>query len=139
MSVVCSVSRQTGYTIVEVVVAVAIAGIALAGLLQAVGGNAARSLLSREYVIATTFGESMLARVGRDIALQAGTEQGRVGRIFSWRRTIRPYPVDDQSAAAAPVSPYEIIVSVSWQSGGRSHEFSLRSLRLRLEQDHASS
>ena len=82
----------------------------------------------------------MLARVGRDIALHAGTEQGRMGRIFTWQRTILPYPVDRPVLeAVAPVVPYEIVVRVEWNSGGRTHEFSLRSLRLRLEQGHAPS
>lgn len=133
-------TRQTGFTLIEVVVALAVAGVALAVLLQAVGGNASRSLLSREYVIATAFSESMLARVGRDIPLDAGTERGRMGRIFTWQRTILLYPVDQPvHEAAAAVVPYEIVVRIEWISGGRSHEFSLRSLRLRLEQGHAPS
>jgi general secretion pathway protein I len=132
-------TRQSGYTLIEVVVAMAVAGIALAGLLHAVAGNAARSALSREYVLATTFGESMLARVGREIALDSGTKRGRIGQKFSWQRTIQPYHADGGTVpddADAPVSPYEVVVLVTWHSGGRAHEFSIRSLRLKLR-DHA--
>lgn len=134
-------SRHDGYTIIEVVVALAVAGIALAALLHAVEGNAARSTLSREYVIATTFGESMMARVGRDIGLDTGEERGRMGGTFFWRRTIGPYSAGAQPALngdASPVSPYKVTISVSWRSGGKLHELSLRSLRLKINQNNAN-
>lgn len=132
--------KQNGYSLIEVVVAVAIAGISLAALLQALQGNAERSALSREYVTATTYGESMLARVGRDITVDAGTEHGQFGDAFDWTRTIRPYRGGthaDTPGGPAPVLPYEVIVTVSWRSGGKQHDLALRSLRLKLSQESA--
>jgi len=133
-------ASQRGYSLIEVVVAVAVAGIALTALLHAIQGSAERSALSREYVAATTYGESMLARIGRDITMDAGTEYGRFGDKFAWMRAIRPYPGEtqvDAAGGAAPVLPYEIVVTVSWRSGGKQHDLALRSLRLKLSQDNA--
>lgn len=132
--------HQAGFSLIEVVVAVAIAGVSLAALLHAAQGNAARSALSHEYVLATTFGESMLARIGRDIPLDAGIGHGRSAEGFSWSRTIKPYPGDRQPAMEsddAPVLPYEIVVTVSWRSGGKPHDLSLRSLRLKPSRSDA--
>lgn len=128
-----TIRSQRGYSLIEVVVAVAIAGIALTMLLQAVQGNAERTALSREYVLATAFGESMLARVGRDLSMETGTRSGRFREAFNWTRTIRPYvdPPQTGEESDVAVSPYEVVVTISWRSGGKSHDLSLRSLRLK--------
>ena len=82
----------------------------------------------------------MLARVGRDILLVPGTEHGQSAAGFYWHRTIRPYTgkrETETDSGAVPVLPYEIAVTVSWQSGGKAHDLSLRSLRLKASRSDA--
>lgn len=125
---------QQGYSLLEVVVALAIAGTALAGLLQAVGTQAHHTALAREYATATALAESMLARTGREIRLQSGTRRGRFDETFQWRRSIRIHETDAAPVGATPpVTPYEVTVTVSWRTGHRLRDVTLRTLRLNPE------
>lgn len=128
-------ARHKGYSLLEVVVALAIAGTALAGLLQAVGTQARHTALAREYAAATALAESMLARAGRETRLQSGSRRGRFDDTFQWRRTIRVHDTNEAPGvgAAAPVTPYEVTVTVSWRTGHRVRDVTLRTLRLNPE------
>lgn len=130
---------QQGYSLLEVVVALAIAGTALAGLLQAVGTQAHHTALAREYATATALAESMLARTGREIRLQSGTRRGRFDDTFQWRRSIRIHETNAAPGAAPPVTPYEVTVTVSWRTGHRLRDVTLRTLRLNPEPADAAT
>jgi general secretion pathway protein I len=138
----CGSSRQKGYSLLEVVVALAIAATALAALLQAGGSQAHYAALAREYAAATVLAESMLARTGRDIRLEPGTRQGRFDDTFHWRRTVTVYGTDAplrHGATPPPVTPYEVTVTVSWRTGDRLRDVTLRTLRLNPEAADAAT
>lgn len=130
---------QGGYSLLEVVVALAIAGTALAGLLQAVGTQAHHTALARQYAAATALAESMLARTGREIPLRSGTRRGRFDDTFRWRRNVEIHETTPGPGPAPPVTPYEVTVTVSWQTGDRRREVTLRTLRLNLEAADAAT
>lgn len=124
-------ASQHGYSLIEVVVAIAVAGTTLAGLVHAVGTNLRHAALTHEYTRATALAESMITRVGTELPLQAGTQRGRFDGTFRWQRTIR---TDDDPAPAAdepPLQPHEIDVTVWWRDGGRTRQVTLHTMRLK--------
>lgn len=126
-------ASQDGYSLVEVVVAVAIAGTALAGLVQAVGSNLRHAALTNEYTQATALAESMITRVGTDLPLRTGTHRGRFDRTFHWRRTIRAH-LEDQAVdpeTTTPLLPVEVAVTVWWKNGNQDRQVTLRTIRLK--------
>ena len=127
--------RQGGYSLIEVVVAIAIAGTAVAGLVQAIGSNLRHTALTGEYTQATALAESMLTRLGSELPLETGVRDGHFDAKFRWRRAVQARWQEDPLRAAdevtPPVLPYEIAVTVWWNSQSRIRHVTLRTLRLK--------
>lgn len=131
---------QRGYSLIEVVAATAIAGAMLAVLMQVVGANVNRAALTSRFTEATALAESMLTRIGAELPLEAGVEEGRFDRVYAWRRTIRVFHEDPfhDSETELPLVPYEVDVTVWWRDGAQLKDVTLRTLRLKQHDRHAS-
>lgn len=131
---------QKGYSLIEVVVAIAIAGTTLATLMQVVGANVKRAALTHQFTEATAMAESMLTRAGTDLPLQAGVNEGRFDEIYAWRRAIAVFHEDPfyDSETELPLVPYEIAVTVWWRDGGQRRQVTLRTLRLKQHEQYAT-
>ncbi len=126
--------RENGFTLLEVVVALAIAGLALVGLFRAgSGGLFAVDTAAREEE-AVQRAQSHLAAVGRDAALVEGEFTGDDGGGFRW--TLRVSALTSrQSLAQDGVSPttttlFNVEVAISWPGHEGSRSVVLRTLRL---------
>lgn len=124
-----------GFTLLEVVIAVAIAGLALVGLFQAgsTGLFAVDSAAQAEEALQRA--QSHLAAVGRDAALVEGDQSGDDGGGFRWRLIVVPMAERPADAAGGGVNAqsnklYSVEVSIGWQSHGHQRAVVLRTLRL---------
>jgi general secretion pathway protein I len=90
--------RQRGFTLLEVLVAFAIAAFALAVLFRSSGTALMAARTSGQYQEALSRARSHLAALGGDAALVAGESSGDDGGGFRWRLKIEP-------AGAAVVTP----------------------------------
>jgi general secretion pathway protein I len=123
---------ERGFTLLEVLVAFAIAAFALAVLYRGAldGLRAARVAGSYEEAVARA--RSRLAMLGHGIALTPGELAGDDGGGYRWRIRIAPLA----AAAAAPrarlpsLELYAVSVAVSWAADGRRREVRLDSERL---------
>jgi general secretion pathway protein I len=122
---------NAGFTLIEVLVALAIIGLAL-GAVASVFSN---GLTAHETV---SDAEAALAVAEEQLALAAasphpGASNGTYGGRFAWRATVAPYtdPSDKSPDAPTTLPPlYRVAVSVSWQDGRHSRALSLTTLRL---------
>jgi general secretion pathway protein I len=119
--------RQGGFTLLEVLVALAIAGLALAVMSQAASGGFLASKTAMGYQEALSRAKSHLAALGSDKALLPGQADGDDGGGFHWR--YRVSAVENQKNAAG-FALYEIEVAVSWSAAGHTREVVLRTLRV---------
>lgn len=127
-------AAEAGFTLLEVVVAVAIAGLALVGLFQAGSGGLFAVDTAARAEEALQRAQSHLAAVGRDAALVEGELSGDDGGGYHWRLQVQP-AAQRQGVAADGVTPqnatlYSVLVSISWQSRGHERAVTLQTLRL---------
>lgn len=127
-------AAEAGFTLLEVVVAVAIAGLALVGLFQAGSGGLFAVDTAARAEEALQRAQSHLAAVGRDAALVEGKSSGDDGGGYHWRLQVQP-AAQRQGVAADGVTPqnatlYSVLVSISWQSRGHERAVTLQTLRL---------
>src|SRR5262250_790806 len=111
-----------GFTLLEVVVALAIAALALVGLFQAGGGGLFAVDTAARAEEAVERAQSHLAAVGRDAALIAGEYTGDDGGGYRWRLRVQPTatrealsPVGDPTANP---TLYSVEVAIFWQARG---------------------
>jgi general secretion pathway protein I len=123
-----------GFTLLEVVVAVAIAGLAMVGLFEAGSGGLVAADTAARAEEALQRAQSHLAAVGRDAALVQGDASGDDGGGYRWR--LRVIPAAQRNALAADgvtrqrTTLFSVEVSVSWRSRGHKRAVVLRTLRL---------
>jgi general secretion pathway protein I len=126
------IAGSSGFTLFEVVVALAIAAVGLGFLMSAAGTGLGNSGLAYQYVEATRRAQSHLAEIGVTVPFAAGMRSGDDGGGFAWRTRISP-PVM-HTVAAQPentrLALYTIEVSILWHNGSASKTVSLRSQRI---------
>src|SRR6516162_1204054 len=118
--------RCGGFTLLEVVVALAIAAVALVGLFQAGSGGLFAVDTAARAQEAVQRAKSHLAAVGRDAALVQGDFTDDDGSGYRWRLRVRPVASRQVLAvggsANATETLFEVEVTISWpgRSGDRS-------------------
>ena len=125
---------EAGFTLLEVVVAVAIAGLALVGLFQAGSMGVFSVDTAARAEEALQRAQSHLAAVGRDAALIQGDASGDDGGGYRWRLLVEPQ-AQRQGVGPDGVTPqnttlFSVAVAISWQSHGHERAVVLRTLRL---------
>jgi general secretion pathway protein I len=132
--------RAAGFTLVEVLVALAVVGLALA----AIAGVFSQGLMGHETAsgaeAALAVAEEQLTLAGA--TLRPGASSGTFDGRFKWRVTVSPYAGDkatgDKTTADLPNSLprlFQIAVSVAWQDGHHSRQIALSTLRLAAAPD----
>jgi general secretion pathway protein I len=123
-----------GFTLLEVVVAVAITGLALVGLFQAGSGGLFAVDTAARAEEALQRAQSHLAAVGRDAALVQGDSSGNDGGGYRWRLQIQSVAQRQGLAADGVTSQttalFSVDVAISWRSRGHERAVVLRTLRL---------
>ncbi len=125
---------DAGFTLLEVIVAVAIAGLALVGLFQAGSGGVFAVDTAAHAEEALQRAQSHLAAIGRDAALVQGDVTGDDGGGYRWRLQVEP--VSQRGGVAADgITPqnttlFSVEVAISWELRGHHRAVILRTLRL---------
>ena len=123
-----------GLTLLEVVVALTIAGLALVGMFEAGGTGLFATDTAARAEEAVERAQSHLAAVGRNAALTAGNFTDDDGGGFRWRLSVTPaatrqMPGPD-GASMSNMTLFTVTVEVSWRDRGRERRVVLKTMRL---------
>lgn len=127
-------SPSHGFTLLEVVVALAIAALALVGLFRAGSGGLVAVDTAARAEEAVQRAQSHLAAVGRDAALVAGELNGEDGGGYRWALRVRPLTTRQSLApdglSASTMTLFNVEVAISWPGPAGERSVVLRTLRL---------
>jgi general secretion pathway protein I len=123
--------ESRGFTLLEVLVALVIAALALGALFSGAVTGLRSAKISRDYAEAVSRARSHLAVVAIGAPLVAGTQQGDDGDGFTWRVAVRPLATivlqpNGNALSATPtparVALYAVSVVIAWtKDGGERH------------------
>ena len=118
---------QRGFSLVEMLAALVILGLALGALYQAASGSTRNARVSAEYAIATTLAESELDAFVISRPDVGVTQRGRYGD-FEWERWVELIPEREQSGIGW------MRIVVSWPGESQPRTVSLSTIG-RLSED----
>lgn len=118
---------QRGFTLLEVIVALVIAGLAAVALMQAVGTGLHATRTASMVDQAIVRAKSHLAAAAYGTRLVPGDTRGDDGGGFRWRlrivpvasAAVRPLLAGPRAPSAVAVTLYGISVWIAWNEGGR--------------------
>lgn len=126
--------RQSGYTLIEVLVAFMILALALTVLLRIFSGGLRNVSVSSDYATATLIAESRLAAAGIDVPLTPGETSGTEGKRFEWTVSVQDYaPWPGYRSAVKGVDAYRVTVTVEWPHGDSTRRIGLSTVRIDAE------
>jgi general secretion pathway protein I len=122
---------ESGFTLIEVLVATTIAALLLLPLLRGFSAGLATTTRSGGLTEATLIAQSTLETVGAQAPLDEARDLDRQeGRYHVTARVHRYSAAELADDASLPVAPYEITVTVDWPEGTKVQSVAVRTLRL---------
>ena len=122
-------SNQSGFSLLEMIVATALTGLTVVGLLSLTSQSLSNSARIREYDRA-----AMLARAQMDELLTVDPPvlnqplEGAIDPLTGWQARITPVEVDFNAAAGGTMLT-RVDLTIWWQSDGRRKTFPLEGYR----------
>ena len=124
--------RGAGFTLIEVLVALAILGIGLCVILELFSGGLRSVKISEEYVKATWYGKGKMEEVFSAKDFSEGVTEGSFDSHFAWTLDVKrmsPSVGQANEEEDLPVDLYQVILKVTWPSGAGQRTLELESLR----------
>lgn len=118
--------RQRGFSLLELLVAMAILGLSLGALYQAVSGATRNVRTDERYAYGVELARSLLAQHAV-VPRQGMSRSGETAGGFLWQVQTRPVP-SRRGAAVEAGALQRIAVEVSWTDGSRSRQLRLDSV-----------
>jgi general secretion pathway protein I len=121
--------EEDGFTLVEIVVALAILALSVTVLLGVISDGLRRTDQAARMARATSLAQSLLAKLGTELPAQQGETTGELADGFRWRLRLEPYG-DNVDRQQWPVGAYNVSAEIAWGAGGGERSVVLTTLRL---------
>ena len=121
-----------GFTLIEVVVALAILSIGLMVLIELFSGGLRLGRVSGEYSKAVNYGRMKMEEVMTQQGIEEGTDEGKFDDTYRWQVDLKKVdllPADKIGPFEPPVLLYQIRVDVLWKSGPKERSARFESFR----------
>jgi general secretion pathway protein I len=125
---------ERGFTLLEIMIALAILGIALTIILQQFSAGLRAGSVSREYTAALVHAREKLEEFCLAKELSEKEESGEFEDGYSWRVVISPYEEEgekeEDSTEFLLLSMYTMTSTVSWEAGNKEKKVELVTVKI---------
>ncbi len=122
-------SAERGFTLLEVMIALAILGISFALAMELLANGVRSAKASEDYTQAVLLARQKISEVASTATLGGSADGGEFGGGFRWSSEIQPLPREED----LPARLYQVRVRVTWP--GRRGEKALDLYTMRMEVD----
>lgn len=124
-----AVGDEAGFTLVEVIVALAMLAAGLALVLSMISNGLGRTASAQQMAEAGSLAQSLMARVGTELVIQPGEHAGEFAGGYRWRLALVPYG-EARNVDDSPIALYAVSSEIVWTDHDMPRSYSLTSLRL---------
>jgi general secretion pathway protein I len=127
-----NVLSTTGFTLIEIVVALAILGIGLTVIIELFSGGLRLGRTSEEYTRATGYARMKMEEIISKRNIQEGTDEGDFDKTFRWQVDVKKIdllPVGKDLDLKPPVDLFLVKVNILWKSGSKERSASLETYK----------
>jgi general secretion pathway protein I len=124
--------RNRGFTLIEIVVALAILGVGLIVIIELFSGGLRLGRISEEYTQAVGLARMKLEEISLAEQLREGSEKGEFNKDFRWQVGVKKVdllPAEKFPEFRPPVELYQIKVNILWRSGSREKSAGIETYR----------
>ena len=121
-----------GFTLMEVVIALAILGIGLMVIIELFSGGLRLARTSEEYTRAMNYGRMKMEEISSKQNIEEGTEEGKFDDTFRWQVGVKKVDilqVDKSIDFKPPVELFQVKVDILWTSGSKERSASIESFK----------
>jgi general secretion pathway protein I len=125
--------EKQGFTLLEVLVAMAILSIGLIVIIELFSGGLRLGRTAEEYTKAVGHARMKLEEISLAKSLEEGIEEGEFDREYRWQVEVKKVdllPPGRETSYQPPVALYWVRIEVLWKSGTRERTTVLESYRL---------
>jgi general secretion pathway protein I len=137
------VPKERGFTLMEVVVALAILGIGLTVIIELFSGGLRLGRVSEEYTKALHHASLKMEEIVAQKTIEEGEGEGEFDKTFRWHVGVQKMnllPVDKDTEFTLPAYFYHVRLHVLWKSGSKERSVSLETYKtLKSEADEKKS
>lgn len=135
-----NVFTTKGFTLIEVVVAIAILGIALAVIFELFSGGLRLGRVSKEYVLAMNYASLKMEELTTKEEVREGTEEGEFNKDYRWQTFVKKLnllSIEEKGIDfKPPIELMKIKVNVLWKSGAKERSTAIESYKtVKLEEN----
>ncbi len=123
-------THQRGFTLIEVVIALAILGVGLIVIIELFSGGLRLGRVSGEYTTAANYARMKMEEVRLKPSLEEGVEEGDFNDLYRWQvdvKKIDTLPVEKNRDFHPPAELFQIRLNLIWKSGGKERSMGLES------------
>jgi general secretion pathway protein I len=121
-----------GFTLLEVLVAVAILGVGLTIIIELFSGGLRLGRTSEEYTRAVNYARLKMEEMAVKPTIKEGSEEGEFDETFRWQvevKKVNLLPVENKPDFKPPAQFFQVQISVIWKSGSKERSTRIESYR----------
>jgi len=129
----CSLGQgYTGFTLIEVLVAVAILGVGLTVIIELFSGGLRLGRASEEYTKAVNYARIKMEEIAVKPVVAEGVEEGSFDDTFRWQVEVKKVgllPLENKPDFKPPAQFFQIQIDVLWKSGSKERSTHIESYK----------